>query len=100
MKNEKERKFDMSKKEVRDDIGNTRNEAEKILAELNSKIQGKCFSKVCRQDWFNELNGKIHALGWLTLLESMKSKKIDGERILDCRLRLVDPESEEARNCI
>ena len=100
MHNEIERMFDMVKKEVSGYVGDTRNEAEKILAELNSKIRGKCFSKVCRQDWFCELNGRIHALGWLTLLESMKAKKIGGERILDCRLKLVDPESEEVRNYI
>ena len=100
MYNGKERMFNMVKKEVKGDINNTRSEAEKILTELNSKIRGKSFSKVCRQDWFDELNGKIHALGWLTLLESLKLKEVGGERLLDCRLKLADPDSDEARRYI
>ena len=90
----------MTKNEMKKDIHDTIKEAELILTELNGKIQGKCFSQVCKEEWFNKLNRRIHSLGWLTLLESLKSKTIGGKKILNGRLKLVDPKSDEARDFI
>ena len=75
------------------EMNSTKKEAEKILAELNERIYGKNFATVCSKDWFVELNGRIHALGWLTLIKTLKT----GGNGIHVQLKLVDPESAEAK---
>ena len=79
------------------EISTTKKDAEKILAELNERIRGKNFATACAQDWFCELNGRIHALGWLTLIKTVKTGKAAGGKGIHCQLKLVDPDSDEAK---
>ena len=87
----------MKEKNNKMDISATKKEAEKILAELNERIRGKNFATACTRDWFCELNGRIHALGWLTLIKTLETKETTGEKGIHCQLKLVDPDSEEAK---
>ena len=70
-------------------MGN-RKEAEKIVAKMNDMLQVKTFGSAIRNEKFNELNGRIHALGWLALIKEFKSG-------FHAQLKLVDPDSEEAQ---
>ena len=72
-------------------------EALALLAEMNEKIRGKDLVKACTQEWFVELNEKIHDLGWMPLIESMKIDKSTGNVELYCRMKIVDLDSDEAR---
>ena len=79
------------------DISATQKDVEKILAELNERICGKNFATACNRDWFCELNGRIHALGWLTLVKTLKTGEATGGKGIHSQLKLVDPDSEEAK---
>ena len=75
----------------------TKNEAEKILAEMNDLVRERDFAKIVMDDGFEELRCKIMGLGWLPLCASLKMKEVDGKREMRVQLKLVDPESEEAK---
>ena len=69
----------------------SRKEAEEILARMNDILRVKTLDAASKDASFNELNGRIHALGWLALIKEYKS----GLRV---QLKLVDPASEEAKD--
>ena len=78
-------------------IGETRKEAEKILAKMNDLIRGRDFAKMVMDERFEELRCKIGKLGWLTLCKSLKMKEVGGRREMRVQMKLVDPDSEEAK---
>ena len=78
-------------------IEETRKEAEKILAQMNKLVRGKDFAKMVMDERFEELRCKIVRLGWLPLCKSLEVKKVAGKRNLRVQMKLVDPDSEEAK---
>ena len=74
--------------------GRTREEAEMILAKMNDMAHGRNFAKVIMDDQFDQLNEKIHELGWLALVQELNLENHE----LHVQLKLVDPDSEEARD--
>ena len=74
--------------------GRNREEAELILAKMNDMVRGRNFAKVIMDNQFDQLNEKIHELGWLALV---KEQSLENHE-LHVQLKLVDPDSEEARD--
>ena len=67
--------------------------AEAILAEMNDMLRDRPFFEVHVEKRFDRLNERLHALGWLGLIKKFTRK--DGKYY--AQLKLVDPNSEEAR---
>ena len=78
-------------------IEETKNEAEKLLAEMNDLVHGRDFAKMVMDEGFEALRCKIVGLGWLPLCASLKMEEVAGKREMRVQLKLVDPESEEAK---
>ena len=78
-------------------IEETRKEAEKILAQMNELIRGKDFVKMVMDERYEELRCKIVRLGWLPLCKSQKVNGSAGNWDLRVEMKLVAPDSEEAR---
>ncbi len=70
-----------------------REKAKSILAEMNDMLRDRSFFEVCDEKRFAQLNERLHALGCLGLIEKFTRK--DGKCY--AQLKLVDPDSEEAR---
>ena len=70
-----------------------REKAEAILAEMNDMLRDRSFFEVHVEKKFDRLNERLHALGWLGLIEKFTRK---GSKYY-AQLKLVDPNSEEAR---
>ena len=70
-----------------------REKAEAILAEMNDMLRDRPFFEVHVEKRFDRLNERLHALGWLGLIKKFTRK--DGKYY--AQLKLVDPNSEEAR---
>ena len=79
--------------------GNGRNKeaARNILAKMNEMVRGRNFAKVIMDKQFDQLNEKIHELGWLALVKDQKAKRTARGLEVYVQLKLVDPDSEEAR---
>ena len=54
-------------------------------------------AEIAMADGFEALRCKIVGLGWLPLCASMKMEEVAGKREMRVQLKLVDPESEEAK---
>ena len=74
-----------------------RDAARRILAEMNELIRGRDFAKMVMNERFEELRRKIARLGWLALCKTLMVKEIAGKREMRVKLKLVDPDSEEAK---
>ena len=74
-------------------VPTVREKAEAILAEMNDMLRDRPFFKVYDEKRFDRLNERLHALGWLGLIKKFTRK--DGKYY--AQLKLVDPNSEEAR---
>ena len=74
-----------------------REEAETILAKMNEMVRGRNFAKVIMDKQFDQLNEKIHELGWLALVKDQDAKRTAKGLEVYVQLKLVDPDSEEAR---
>ena len=75
----------------------TKNEAERILAKMNDMVRGRNFAKMVMDQRFDQLNEKIHELGWLALVKEQEVKRTAKGLEVYVQLKLVDPDSEEAR---
>ena len=75
-------------------VPTAKEKAEAILAEMNDMLRDRPFFKVYVEKRFDRLNERLHALGWLGLIE--KFTRRDGKYY--AQLKLVDPASEEARS--
>ena len=74
-------------------VPTAREQAEAILARMNDMLRERPFFKVHVETKFNQLNERLHALGWLGLIKMFTRK---GGKYY-AQLKLVDPDSEEAR---
>ena len=74
-----------------------KDEARTVLAKMNDLIRGRDFAKMVMDERFEVLRCKIIRLGWLTLCKSLKIKEVAGKREMRVQLKLVDPDSEEAK---
>ena len=74
-------------------VPTARDKAEAILAQMNGMLRDRPFFKVHVEKQFNQLNEKLHSLGWLGLIKTFM-RKGDGYY---AQLKLVDPASEEAK---
>ena len=79
--------------------GNGRNKepARRILAKMNDMVRGRNFAKVVMDKRFDQLNEKIHELGWLALVKEQKAKRTPKGLEVFVQLKLVDPDSEETK---
>lgn len=74
-------------------IPTARAKAESILARMNDMLRDRSFFDVHVEKQFDRMNESLHDLGWLGLID--KVTKRDGKYYV--QLKLVDPDSEEAR---
>ena len=75
-------------------IEETKEEAQKVLAEMNDMIRGRDFSKMVVDERFERLQARLNELGWLGLVGKMDMKG----KLLHVQLKLVDPASKEAQD--
>ena len=78
-------------------IKDTKKEAEKILAKINDLARGRDYAKLVKEGEIDQMCKDIRGLGWMVLTKSLKMKEIGGKREMHVQLKLVDPDSEEAR---
>ena len=77
------------------DRSQTKAEALDVLAKMNAMLRKMPISEAVKDKRFEDLRDKLNSLGWLALCdESTFSVKADGCWM---QLKLVDPESDEAR---
>ena len=74
-------------------VPTAREKAEKVLARMNDMLRDRSFFDVHVEKKFNQLNERLHALGWLGFIKEFTRK---GGKYY-AQLKLVDPNSEEAR---
>jgi predicted ArsR family transcriptional regulator len=84
MKNDIEHSMDEEK---------NREKAEAVLDKMNNLIRGKSFTKMVVDERFERLQEELNELGWLGFVKTLDFK----EREMHAQLKLVDPDSEEAR---
>ena len=72
--------------------------AREILAKMNDMIRGKDYAKMVMDGKVDQMCMEIRKLGWMVLTKSLKMKEIDGKREMRVQLKLVDPDSAEARD--
>lgn len=70
-----------------------REKAEAVLDKMNNLIRGKSFTKMAVDARFERLQEELNNLGWLAFVKKLDFK--GGE--MHAQLKLVDPDSEEAR---
>jgi predicted ArsR family transcriptional regulator len=70
-----------------------REKAEAVLDKMNNLIRGKSFTKMVVDERFERLQEELNELGWLGFVKTLDFK--EGE--MRVQLKLVDPDSEEAR---
>ena len=75
-------------------IEETKEGAQKVLAEMNDMIRGRDFAKMVVDERFERLQAKLNELGWLGLVGKMDMKG----KLLHVQLKLVDPASKEAQD--
>lgn len=74
-------------------VPTAREKAESILARMNNMLRDRSFFDVHIEKPFDQLNERLHSLGWLGLIDKVTKK--DGKYYV--QLKLVDPDSDEAR---
>ena len=74
-------------------VPTARDKAEKVLARMNDMLRDRSFFDVHIEKPFDRLNERLHSLGWLGLIDKVTQK--DGKYYV--QLKLVDPDSDEAR---
>ena len=70
-----------------------REKAEAVLDKMNNLIRAKSFTKMAVDARFERLQEELNDLGWLAFVKKLDFK--GGE--MHAQLKLVDPDSEEAR---
>ena len=75
------------------DESKNREKAEAVLDKMNNLIRGKSFTKMAVDARFERLQEELNDLGWLAFVKKLDFK--GGE--MHAQLKLVDPDSEEAR---
>ena len=75
------------------DESTNREKAEEGLDKMNNLIRGKSFTKMVVDERFERLQEELSELGWLGFVKTLDFKG----REMHVQLKLVDPDSEEAR---
>ena len=75
-------------------IEETKEGAQKVLAEMNDMIRGRDFAKMVVDERFERLQARLNELGWLGLVGKMDIKG----KSLHVQLKLVDPASKKAQD--
>ena len=75
------------------DESTNREKADAVLDKMNNLIRGKSFTKMVVGARFERLQEELNDLGWLAFVKKLDFK--GGE--MHAQLKLVDPDSEEAR---
>ena len=81
----------------KNDNSRNKEEAKNILGKMNDMIRGRNFAKAVMDERFDLLNEKIHQLGWLALVKEQEIKRSPKGLEVYVQLKLVDPDSDEAR---
>ena len=78
------------------DRSQTKEEARVVLAKMNAMLRRMPISEVVKKKPFERLQDRLNSLGWLGLCDEKTFAVKSG----GCwtQLRLVDPDSDEARN--
>ena len=78
------------------DRSQTKDDALGVIAKMNAMLRKMPISEAIKKKSFERLQNRLSSLGWLGL----SNEKTFAVRSGGCwtRLRLVDPDSEEARN--
>ncbi|MBQ3289107.1 MAG: hypothetical protein IJH50_06820 [Kiritimatiellae bacterium] len=71
--------------------------AMEVLAKMNDLVRGRDFAKMVDDERFEQLRCKIVRLGWLAFCKSLEMKEVAGKREMWVQLKLVDPDSKEAK---
>ena len=74
-------------------VSTAREKAEAILAKMNDMLRARSFFEVHDEKRFSLLKERLHALGWLGLIKKFTRK----DSKYYAQLKLVDPNSEEAK---
>ena len=74
-----------------------REAAAAILAKMTEMVCGRNFAKVVMDERFDQLDERIHELGWLALVKEQKLKRTPKGLEVFVQLKLGDPDSEEAQ---
>ena len=74
-----------------------KDKASAILAKINDMARGRDYVKLVMEGKVDQMCMEIRNLGWMVLTKSLKMKEIDGKREMRVQLKLVDPDSEEAK---
>ena len=74
-----------------------REAAATVLAKMNDMVRGRNFAKMVMDQRFDQLNEKIHELGWLALVREQELKRTLRGLEVYVQLKLVDPDSDEAK---
>ena len=83
--------------ETEDEKGRNKEAAKIILAKMNDMARGNNFAKVVMDERFDRLNEEIRSLGWLALVREQKARRTAKGLEVYVQLKLVDPDSEEAK---
>lgn len=67
--------------------------ADAVLDKMNNLIRGKNFAKMVIDKQYERLQKELNDLGWLGFVKKLDFK----EREMRVQLKLVNPDSEEAR---
>jgi len=76
------------------DRSQTKVEAQVVLAKMNAMLRKMPITEAVKDSRFDELGDRLNALGWLGLCENALAAQENGHWT---QLRLVDPNSDEAR---
>ena len=77
-----------------------KDKAREILAKINDMARGRDYVKLVMEGKVDQMCMEIRNLGWMVLTKSLKMKEIDGKREMRVQLKLVDPDSAEARDLL
>ena len=76
-----------------------------LIAEIGANLMsgndlacGRDYAKLVKDGEIDQMFREIGELGWMVLTKSLKMKEIDGKRERLVQLKLVDPDSAEARD--
>ena len=87
----------VEKKEMRKvNRSQTKGDALGVLAEMNAMLRRMPITEAVKKESYGRLQDRLHSLGWLGLCDEKTFAVKPGA----CwtQLRLVDPDSDEARN--
>jgi hypothetical protein len=74
-----------------------KDEAKRIIEEMNAMAQEKSFASLFRDERFEECQARLRELGWLALAVSMKRRKNGKGEEMYVRFKLFSLDSKEVK---